>query len=791
MLETSIAKVLGTAIGKSGVMKPVQAGTYISQHLTHAYLQDYGTATVLALAEAVSRAETGRPYPQDWDFSRAEVLGWMHTARAKTDGVLAATRRIGSVGSGANLVHSVSSLFGSLVGAEQKNASAVAWLKAIEYSYRTLEIYTTYANASLLLDRLRGSLVQDVDNMVLSAFGETPGAAPAPRPSPPLLGSAELGSAARYPVRQSIDPPSSAPLAAALAACRAAALANDATALSQALENQLLPALDAFESDADRAAERAGARLSCTGHAVQQITSSREAQFDQVQLFLAATMVFLLDEQNYPDKGDPDYLALRAQYVERIDTLTTAFDQLTVALAQADSQTSGAVAPATVVVRNAYFVSGGEPTSWIETSPQSLVLTAVLENVGDAAANGVLADVSFAASGGLSLQGSPTTHTVGTLNPDEVTTLTWDMPYDGPVYDHMEYACVRVASDMPTTPPFEAGPPAFVLLCGAYYPDDDLDGMDDRWEETWGLDDTTSADALLDLDGDGLLNLYEFTRGTSVTVGDTDHDGIYDAFEVAVGLDPLRDDAGEDPDGDGLDNVGEMYVWTVPFNPDSDGDGCSDGLEVAAGSSPLDPTATPPPDALAAFVRDRLADGWQGAGTDALRIDVNRNARLDVGDLVGLLGGAGPALDPTTPFTIRIDDATGAAGSVCWVPVRVTPPASAAGFSLELGYDPGELTFIGFQAAAGLGSHQLVSGLIGESRVVLIGYGDPPARLPGAEPVAHVLFQVKTGLPAGTELSIEAVAGTVADLTGACLENVTLQSGTIMLGTLSRHWNLY
>jgi concanavalin A-like lectin/glucanase superfamily protein/Big-like domain-containing protein/thrombospondin type 3 repeat protein len=71
--------------------------------------------------------------------------------------------------------------------------------------------------------------------------------------------------------------------------------------------------------------------------------------------------------------------------------------------------------------------------------------------------------------------------------------------------------------------------------------------------------------------------------------GDEDGDGMTNSFEIANGLDPFRNDAGEDPDSDGLTNIQESQRGTDPRNPDTDGDGLSDGFEVANGTNPLNP----------------------------------------------------------------------------------------------------------------------------------------------------------------------------------------------------------
>ncbi|MBB5353607.1 hypothetical protein HNR46_003868 [Haloferula luteola] len=69
--------------------------------------------------------------------------------------------------------------------------------------------------------------------------------------------------------------------------------------------------------------------------------------------------------------------------------------------------------------------------------------------------------------------------------------------------------------------------------------DTDEDGMADDWEDAYGLDSLSNADAALDADEDGLTNLEEFQLGTDPTVADSDGDGVSDGDEVIAGTDPL------------------------------------------------------------------------------------------------------------------------------------------------------------------------------------------------------------------------------------------------------------
>lgn len=106
--------------------------------------------------------------------------------------------------------------------------------------------------------------------------------------------------------------------------------------------------------------------------------------------------------------------------------------------------------------------------------------------------------------------------------------------------------------------------------------DGDGDGMEDWWETLFGLNPDDPADAMDDIDGDGLTNLAEFCAGTNPLKADTDGDGLPDGWEIRWGLNPVLDDALEDPDGDGLANLDEFRAGSSPYLVDTDGDGLSD-----------------------------------------------------------------------------------------------------------------------------------------------------------------------------------------------------------------------
>ncbi|MGH8550201.1 MAG: hypothetical protein ACRERU_16685 [Methylococcales bacterium] len=99
----------------------------------------------------------------------------------------------------------------------------------------------------------------------------------------------------------------------------------------------------------------------------------------------------------------------------------------------------------------------------------------------------------------------------------------------------------------------------------------DGDGIPDDVEIRLGLDPTNSADALDDLDRDGLTNKDELQYGTDIQNADSDRDGILDGEEVIAGVDGFI---------------------TNPLLADTDNDGVPDNAEVASGSDPTDSAST-------------------------------------------------------------------------------------------------------------------------------------------------------------------------------------------------------
>lgn len=103
---------------------------------------------------------------------------------------------------------------------------------------------------------------------------------------------------------------------------------------------------------------------------------------------------------------------------------------------------------------------------------------------------------------------------------------------------------------------------------------------------TVGLYQGTAQFPLEDLAGNAYGQIYTWTFRVFPQV-DLDNDGVPDADEPGIGLDPVNPDTDgdgvldgdEDPDNDGLPTNLETLIASDPLQPDSDGDGWQDGQE--------------------------------------------------------------------------------------------------------------------------------------------------------------------------------------------------------------------
>ena len=154
-----------------------------------------------------------------------------------------------------------------------------------------------------------------------------------------------------------------------------------------------------------------------------------------------------------------------------------------------------------------------------------------------------------------------------------------------------------------------------------------------------------------DLDGDGLLDYWEFEHFGGKILWDADddpdNDGLTNAQEYAEETDPTDPDS----DGDQLIDGDEILLETSPHNPDSDEDGYEDGWEYNNGLDPAN--------------GDDIANDTDGNGIpDDYELfhalpDISEDGDGD-GIRLGNFDPSGLPQDSTTGYTLTyFDDAAG------------------------------------------------------------------------------------------------------------------------------------
>ncbi len=172
--------------------------------------------------------------------------------------------------------------------------------------------------------------------------------------------------------------------------------------------------------------------------------------------------------------------------------------------------------------------------------------------------------------------------------------------------------------------------------------------------------------------------------------GDTDGDGLPDAWEIYRGLNPLAADSGSaraDSDGDGITDVDELFRGSDPDDnssipADDDGDGWSNWDENIRGTDPSDPNDYPTATRL--YEVEGFVSGTASAASTPLASVPFAIERLDGTELASGItdaaGSFGPARVPmgSGAFVRAGDEAVGVTRYIPFI-----PDANPAAFQAE------------------------------------------------------------------------------------------------------------
>ncbi|MBN1867162.1 carboxypeptidase regulatory-like domain-containing protein [Candidatus Sumerlaeota bacterium] len=787
ILKTTLDDYINRLQGPDGPIYLQPVNKLINRHL----LVEYGKETAPMLQRTLLRAQAGPPYSETLDTSqklvRADIVAAMGKTRARMKAEV-----------GLSLVSDTSKLFSSSVGFAADavklipgTQKVVKVLQGIKYYFLAWEGGTQFYIARLCTERLFDDMPRELEAIAYEAFGDTPPGGYASPPSaagPALVSAAPPASVPRAPL--AIEAITTAALQTAIDAVVDRVNANDGAGVEAAIDGQLLPALDSFKDQMEGELDGVLAGIEPGQPFLEQLAGA-PVRFLQAEMdVLLGAMAYLSGAYGVGSFDDPEYVAIRDEFLAQLDAFASVVNEVAYTLNQAGTLVTG-TAPVTVVLRDAFFKSWGQRTGWIESSPREFRLVAVLENLSSAAAEGVVVAATLSPEGSLVLD-QTATKTIGTLAADAIATVTWRCNYDGPTNHHIEYGWVELSHQNPADERYQPGAPRLVVLGAMPWADEDVDAMADDWETTHGLNPADPDDALEDPDTDNLVNADEHARGADPNDWDSDDDGMSDGAEVAAGLDPTVEDADEDPDGDGLTNAEELDAGTDPFNPDTDGDGYADHLEVTAGTDGDDPGSSPTLSTLASVVHDAMASGDDGAAADRPDLDRNHNGILDVGDWLILSGASSPTTDPYTVFTLSMPDTGDGGAQSVEVPLTLAPSASASAFSLEIEYNPSELEIRDIDAGSALGAGTLESYLPEPGRLILVGWAPLGQSLAATSELARLEFRPNASVSLPTTTQLLLTRPCVTDGAGTAMKNVTTVSPvTLTLTTDASAWPLY
>ncbi len=189
--------------------------------------------------------------------------------------------------------------------------------------------------------------------------------------------------------------------------------------------------------------------------------------------------------------------------------------------------------------------------------------------------------------------------------------------------------------------------------------DTDGDFLPDAWEEVYFPGNLTALSAAGDNDLDTVSNRDEFTAGsdpdnTLSVPDDVDGDGLLDVWEIGYFTNITAQDGSGNPDNDQFTNEQEETNGTDPNNGDNDFDGLSDVWELAYFPSTLDQAGFNDPDSDTFTNEEEETAGSNPIVAASIPGDVDGDALLDAwettyfGNITAQNGSGDPDTDTFT-----------------------------------------------------------------------------------------------------------------------------------------------
>lgn len=739
--------------------------THVADYVKWSMIERYGQRTAPYLADALSRATAGGPYSGEVAQADEIVNNTLVASRNKTEAVMHAVGNIDAMNTYlAGPAHSGLGVIADMVGHTEYGAC----VKFLEMGYRSLEMYGTYTNLSMITGRLQTSLPEDLRMASREAFGEigftTTVAAKNTTVADPVV---------RRKARVITSVPSPESLLAALESTRLALAEERMTDFESGL-TALNDAMDSFESQCQWRLEQLA-----LGDAERGPESLANEAY--LSCYMAGSTVTgaILDAMLFPNvQTRQQCLAAMVEYALSIRRVENALERAI--------PTDGLELASGTIIQDIYFTSNIlVDEAGITTSPQNLYLVVEVTNPSSLDATDIDVTLEFSSETALVLN-TPTglNQNISTLGAGATMQLSWDLTYDGPLYGCPEYVEASLTS---SNPDVVVGSPTQTMLMTPWFPDRDGDGMDDRWEAAHGLDPLLN-DAEGDLDGDGLSNRLEMVHQTDPEQVDTDRDGMSDGDEVRAGLDPALADGDQDPDGDGRMNLYEIMNGTDPFKADSDGDGVSDNAELIAWSNPLSSDSLPAEENIHRVVRWYLLRGWREPGAAGALIDAYQDGQLDLRDLYNAQGATGEATSEVA-FAAAFQPSS-FASMFYEMPMTLTPAGEASAVLMEFAF-PEEL-FRSFNAEyiGDPGSGVLTGYLLDEDRLMVLVEASPGEKLP-TDPALLKVLVLPNDSRDFSGLNVQLVEGHLIDPSGQRFELSPTQRYFDLVNKATSGWSLY